>query len=252
MRSKLKRTLTISNWNLERILPSQKRLVEMQKYFADSIADIWFLTETHEKVDPSQGFFLCCSGVPDRHSREGERWVAIWSRWQVEQLDAFVSDSARCIAGRIMDSPFGELIVYGTILPWTNDWRGIPGATGQAFEAALDLQKQDWLRLKKEFPDATMILAGDFNQDLSEWHYYGSKKKRALLEGALAESDLVALTCGESDPIARDSSPMACIDHICISIKNDWTLESTSRWPDSERPVPSLSDHFGVSAQLII
>ena len=246
----MEQSLTISNWNLERILPTQKRFLEFQRYFSESQADIWFLTETHLEVNPHKGYFPCFSGIPDRHSKEGERWVAIWSRWPIEQLDAYVSDPARCVAGIIPDSPFGELILYGTVLPWTNSWRGIPGANGQAFEAALDVQKRDWLTPKDKFPDATMILAGDFNQDLAEWHYYGSKKKRTLLEAALEECGLVALTGGVLDPIARDSAPMACIDHICISIKNDWTLESTSRWPDTPKPVASLSDHFGMSVQV--
>ena len=248
----VKQSLTISNWNLERILPTQKRLADIQKYFSESQADIWFLTETHEGVNPHEGFFSDFSRTPDRESKDGERWVATWSRWPLEPLDAFVSDSARCTAARIVDSPFGELILYGTVLPWTNSWRGIPGTDGQAFEAALDVQKRDWLALKEEFPKATLVVAGDFNQDLADWHYYGSKKKRELLEAALGECDLVALTGGASDPIARDSAPMACIDHICVSANTSWTLKSTVRWPDSERPVITLSDHFGVSARITI
>lgn len=50
-------TLTISNWNLERILPTQKRLGDIQNYFSKSQADIWFLTETHVEVDPNEGYF---------------------------------------------------------------------------------------------------------------------------------------------------------------------------------------------------
>ena len=250
--SPVKQSLTISNWNLERILPTQKRLADIQEYFSDFPSDIWFLTETHVDVNPHEGYFPVFSSTPDRDSKEGERWVAIWSRWPIEPLDAFVSDPARCVAGRIPDSPSGELIVFGTVLPWTNSWRGIPGAGGQAFEAALTVQKRDWLALKEEFPKATMVVAGDFNQDLAAWHYYGSKKKRALLEATLAKNDLVALTGGASDPIARESAPMACIDHICISTNSAWHLNSTTRWPDTPRPAPSLSDHFGVSVALTI
>ena len=203
-------------------------------------------------VEPHKGFFPVFSSTPDRASTDGERWVAIWSRWPIELLEEFVSDSARCAAARIPNSPFGELILYGTVLPWTNSWRGIPGAGGQAFEAALDLQKRDWFTIKENFPKATLVVAGDFNQDLADSHYYGSKKKRSLLEVAFAESDLVALTGGASDPIARDSAPMACIDHICISTNSAWHLNSTLRWPDSPRPMPSLSDHFGVRVALTI
>ena len=124
----VKKSLTISNWNLERILPTQKRLTEIQRYFSASDADIWFLTETHLEVNPHEGFFPVFSCNPDRNSNDGERWVAIWSRWPIEPLETFVSDSARCVAGRIPDSPLGELIIYGTVLPWTNGWRCMPSA----------------------------------------------------------------------------------------------------------------------------
>lgn len=223
----------------------------MGKYFAAAGADIWFLTETHEDVEPSKGFFSCLSSSPDRASKERERWVGIWSRWPIESLDSYSSDSARCAVGRIADSPMGEVILYSTVLPWTNEWRGIPGVGGQAFEAALALQKGDWLPLSQDFPNATLIVAGDFNQDLAPWHYYGSKRKRSLLESALVECNLVALTSGLDDPIARDSAPMVCIDHICISAGSDWVLDSTTRWPDAPKPVVSLSDHFGVGVRLL-
>ena len=146
----------------------------------------------------------------------------------------------------------GGVDLYATVLPWTSQWRRVPGAGGQAFEAALALQKEDWLRLNQDFPNATLIVAGDFNQDLAHWHYYGSRKKRALLESALAECNLVALTGGVEDPVARDSPPMACIDHICISAGSDWVLESNRRWPDTPKPMKRLSDHFGVSVEFNI
>jgi len=128
---------------------------------------------------------------------------------------------------------------------------GIPGAGGQAFEAALGLQHTDWKRMRTQFPRATLVVAGDFNQDLAAKHYHGSKRKRALLEAALRDTNLVPLTAGQDDPIARDSAPYACIDHICMLESAAWTLLSTDRWPDTPAPMRrSLSDHFGVSVDV--
>ena len=163
-------SVKIANWNLERINPSHDRSVVSRGYLEEIDADIWFLAETHRDTEPSKDFFSCFSGTPDRSSSEGESWVGIWLRWPIERLNSFASDSARCAVGRIADSPNGELILHGTILPWTNEWQGIPGADGLAFEAALDLQKGDWLRLSQDFPNATLIVASDFNQDLADWH----------------------------------------------------------------------------------
>ena len=151
-------------------------------------------------------------------------------------LDDFVSDSPRCAVGHIPDSSFDELVLYGTVLPWTNAWHGIPGANGQAFEAALSVQRNDWQRLQQRFPDATLIVAGDFNQDLARWHYYGSKRKRSLLQTALIQSNLIALTAGDNDPIGRDSPPRACIDHICISSDMELKVGGSQRWPNTPAP----------------
>lgn len=135
-------SIKIANWNLERVKLSQDRSLVMREHFARVEADIWFLTETHRSIAPNQECFSSFSGTPDRPSNDGECWVGIWSKWPIERLDSYASDSARCTVGRIAASPFGELIFFGTVLPWTNAWRGIPGAGGLAFEAALSLFKK--------------------------------------------------------------------------------------------------------------
>lgn len=148
-------------------------------------------------------------------------------------------------------SPFGEIIAYATVLPWNTDPRAKASSSYQTFAEEVNVQKSDWLRIQDDFPQATLILAGDFNQDLALSHYYGSKRKRTSLESALVECNLIAQTGGVDDPIARDSKPMACIDHICISAYRGWVLDSTERWPGSAKPMASLSDHFGVSVKLV-
>jgi hypothetical protein len=247
----VQKSLKVANWNIERVIPPEKRSSAIKEHISAVGADLWVLSETHEEVGLGEKFSSCFSGQPDRPSQMGERWIGLFSRWTMTSLSKFVSDSSRCAAGHITESPFGELVLYGTVLPWTNAWRGIPAQNGQAFGAALSEQCDDWQRIAKHFPDATFILAGDFNQDLALNHYYGSKRKRSMLEGALRKADLIPLTAGVSDPIARDSAPNACIDHIFISASKGWTSIDTQRWPNSPTPVGSLSDHFGVSVDLM-
>lgn len=214
-------------------------------------ADLWILTETHELVGPGDGYSAAFSGEPDRRSESGERWVGIWSKFPVETLSSFVEDSARCVAARIVHPEFGEIVVYGGVLPWNGSkWRNLPSAGGVAFEAALHMQRSDWNRLRRKFADAMMIVAGDLNQDLASRHYYGSKKNRRLLEKVLEEEGLEAVTAAGHDPVARDSAPYACIDHICVSRSSQWCLLSTKRWPDSNTPDKRLSDHFGIVVEL--
>lgn len=243
--------LRIANWNLERPSPAHGRAARMGDYITSVDASLWILTETHEAVRPSGCSHSAFSAEPDRPSAPGERWVGMWSSFEMTPLPEFVSDPCRCAAARVPRSEMGELVVYGCVLPWSTAWHGIPAANGAAFEAALSDMAADWLRLRARFPQASLVVAGDFNQSLTAHHYYGSKRKRALLEAALGDTGLVALTSGEGDPIARDSAPCACIDHICIPASSGWVATKTQRWPEAPAPVRSLSDHFGVAVDLV-
>ncbi len=244
--------LTIANWNLERVIPGTKRSVRVANECKEVDAEIWFLTETHEAFSPRKGYFSLTSGRPDRVSKAGERWSAIWSKWPLEPQDDYVTDSARCVAGRVVESPCGELILFGTVLPWRNDPRAQGRSAEEVFIEELEKQKLDWLKIRKDFPNATLIVAGDFNQDLAPSHYYGSHASKKHLSTSLEEVGLIALTGGADDPIARDSPPMACIDHICVSSAKDRFLNPTSRWPEALSPAKEFSDHFGVLVKLNI
>ncbi len=244
--------LKIANWNLARVLPSQTRANTIRERMAEVDADIWVLTETHEELSPGIGFSGVFSGEPDQPSKIGERWVGIWSRHRAEPLNAFVSDDARCAAARICIPNTREIIVFGCVLPWVGSaWRDT-GSKHGAFDAALHLYVEDWQRLRSANPDAVFVAAGDFNQDLARCHYYGSKQQRLLLESALGSVGLAALTGGDGDPIARDSPPCACIDHICISVEPTLPVGRTTRWPDLPAPDKRISDHFGVAVEFYV
>lgn len=232
-------------------MPSQSRLSAILGHLDAVDDDLWVLTETHEVVGPVGIDHSVCSAQPDRDSKPGERWVGIRSRTMLEPLQEYVSDPARCAAASALHPEVGHVVIYGCVLPWIGStWRGIPAASGEAFLAALGEYSRDWERLRARFPESLLVVAGDFNQSMVDWHYYGSNRQRAALEDALAASGLRALTAGEGDPIARDSAPRACIDHICVSDVSG--LETwTFRWPDAPDPDPSLSDHFGVAADVV-
>ncbi len=238
--------LKIANWNLERVVPNQVRAKRIDAVMSEVAADIWVLTETHKDIVPVS-FYSIMSEEQDPGSRPGERWSAILSRYPIESLGDFVSDKIRCVAGKLEHPQLGLIVIYVLVLPWGgSQWRGIPSRGGAAFASALAAYQSDWEQLQQAYPNTLHIVAGDFNQSLVDWHYYGSMQNRSKLELALEESNLQAITSGVSDPVARDSSPHACIDHICISKKAAVNIISTKRFPDADKPDKRLSDHFGV------
>ncbi len=241
----------IANWNLERVAPGQTRAKRIDSVMSKVDADIWILTETHKDIVPVS-FYTAMNEEQDPRSKIGERWSAILSRYLIEPLDDFVSDKIRCAAGKIEHPQIGVIIVYALVLPWIGSpWRGIASCDGAAFASALALYQSDWEKLQKAYPDAMHIVAGDFNQSLADWHYYGSKQNRLRLEVALKKNNFQAITSGMNDPVARDSSPHACIDHICISKELATSVVTTMRFPDTQKPDKRLSDHFGVVVELM-
>jgi endonuclease/exonuclease/phosphatase family metal-dependent hydrolase len=246
--------MKIGNWNLERVLPSQRRCSAIQAQLLKIDADIWILTETHELVGPGAGYSSVMSGEPDRESEPGEHWAGIWSRHPISHLPSSVSDTARCTAAHIEHPDIGPIVVYAMVLPWGgSQWGGFKSAGGEAFAEALNTYVGDWRNLRAAFPDALHVVAGDFNQDLAPYHYYGSKRQRELLEAALAAPDIsmTALTAEANDPVEWDREKRyACIDHICVSEARGLRVGETIKWPESGKADPRLSDHVGVAVEL--
>ena len=245
--------MKLATWNVARPVPSAARrrtlVIDQIRLVA---ADVWVLTETHDSVVPGSEFGAVSTRGSDRHGDPCERWSTIWSRFPIEPLSP-TSDPIRAVAARVVPPAGPPLIVYGTVLPWLGSrWRSYSAADGLAFAQALEAQAADWRTLRESNPDHDLVVAGDFNQDLAHTHYYGSRANRRRLLLALDGAGLVALTAGDGDPIRRDSSPRACIDHVCISKSTRWLLNRGSRWPNLPKPDRRMSDHFGVAVEFML
>ena len=241
--------MRIANWNLQRVHPSESRAQLILEQFKLVEAGIWVLTETHELIGPGELFSSVMSDKHDAESKLGEHWAGIWSRFPIKHLPSFVSDGSRCTAALIEHPEIGDVTVYATVLPWIGSaWRGIESTGCAAFEAALNAYALDWQKLRVAFPDALHVVAGDFNQDLAPYHYYGSKMQRAVLQDALAAADMKAVTAGLNDPVGTDIAHRhACIDHICVSDSPAVQVTKSTRWPEAGKPDLQLSDHFCVA-----
>ena len=174
--------MRVATWNLQRpASPMTARGRRLIDWLRQVDADIWVLTETHESVSPGPDFRSVMTTGADRTGRPGERWAMIWSRFAIEPV-AEISDPVRAVCARIVPAGGAPLVVDATVLPWVaGSWRYIPAAGGDAFAAALKLQSQEWKAIRAAHPDHDLIVAGDFNQDLADSHYYGSHDNRRRL-----------------------------------------------------------------------
>lgn len=237
--------MKLATWNLALPIGPTKR--KAARAWTDRIAaDVWVLTETHDGFSPGLPYLCHSAAGRDGSDPPGHRWATIWSRDRLEELPT--TDLKRTAAARVFPDQGDPFLVFGSVLPWLGSkWQGKPSAGGIDFEEALKVQADDWLQLRREYPNEELFVMGDFNQDLVHPRYYGSGRNREALTAALNKCGFVALTGGDGDPVRRDSPPCACIDHICGLRDSCWRPQPAVRWPDAIKPDTRLSDHFGVA-----
>jgi endonuclease/exonuclease/phosphatase family metal-dependent hydrolase len=213
-------------------------------------ADIWVLTETRLSMSPGAAYrCVASSGARQAIGSGSERWVSIWTSLpEGERRDTRDPEYAACAVFPVPSG--GTIAVYGTVLPWVGHvWRGHPSNGARAFCAALSAQAQDWRELAGE--EVALCVTGDFNQDLSERHYYGSATGRRQLRNTLSECGLTAVTAGADDPVRRlGDGAHACIDHVCLSDALRARMAEPARAWLPERDGRRLSDHPGITVEL--
>lgn len=186
---------------------------------AEVDADVWVLTETHVRHAPSgaRAHAAFSPPYPDRRPAD-ERWVLIWSRIPQEELVVPSAHRRGTLPVRIM-TPGGDVIVFGTVIPWAyerSDDAGRPARMWEVHLAEIARQSDDWAVLRERYPDTPLIVAGDFNQHRDGSGRYGTTQTREALTRALDRSGLHC--CTSADVIATGwlkSSHL--VDHICVS-----------------------------------
>lgn len=239
--------LRVGTWNVEYARGSEKNQRRLDLLTSQS-AQVWVLTETHDDLDLSATHRAIHSD--DRYSAPGGRWTTLWTSLPlIERLTT--SDPRRCVAARLDAGDAGEIIVYGTVLPWNGDIgpaSDSPAKGWEEFRRVVPAQGQEWLSIRERFPEATLIVAGDLNQDLGGKHYYGTKACRALLNTDLVGADLVCLTTTDRfDPDALQHPP---IDHVCAGPGQGRHFTTGVHGWNNVVDGTRLSDHGGVLVTL--
>lgn len=236
------RRMRIATWNVAYGLGTfvnQQRLAQMLRVDAD----VWILTETHDSLSLQRhGYVPTYSAqrpLGDGTSRnviDGSRWVTVWSRSPVRRRLA-LADASRTV-GCVIDTEAGDLVVYGTVLPWYND------TETAGMDVALATQRREWKLLTAENQHA--CVAGDFNVNLGGPHYYGSKKSKAAVAAALSEAGLTAITDFSHTP----EREYGLIDHIAFSTQLAKEAALVAVWPGRSDAGKVLSDHPGVATDV--
>ena len=213
-------------------------------------ADVWILTETHVDHGPGDSYqSVHTPAFPERRP-ESERWVGIWSKLPLRAIEK-PAPSPRGTVAVVVDAPFGELIVYGCVIPWANE----PELTNrdsatmwQAHAETIDQIDDDLRTIEDAHPGVPIVVAGDFNQDRDGSGWYGTHAVRDQLTEVLARHDLACLTC--DDVVASGLlESQHLIDHICAStsLAQNATM---SCWEATDRDDVRLSDHPTVAVDL--
>lgn len=103
-------SLPVATWNVEYAAGSDRNARRLELIDgADAV--IVVLTETHDEL-VLPGYEA--ASTPQRpHARQGARWTTIWSRLAIRRRIE-TGDPLRTVAVELE----GDLIVYGTVLPW--------------------------------------------------------------------------------------------------------------------------------------
>lgn len=239
--------MRIGTWNVEYASPGRREA--QQEVLRAHRADIWVLTETHDDLAPD-GCLNSVHSAPrprgqNTRVKERSRWVSIWSAFPTRAVAVDLADNERTVVARVDFGPRGQMLVYGTVLPWHTD----SGKSGQETNwsehyRVIEEQRIEWLELRKRYPDASLCIAGDYNTQMVgtrklPGYRYGTKRGDDALEHALAECGLYCATTPEP-PRSLEKRP---IDHIALPL--GWREKSTvtSIWPAAKG---RLSDHSGL------
>jgi hypothetical protein len=239
--------LRIATWNLDRSGIRRKSRIQPQlDKICEINADLWVLTETHSAIALPGYESLASERDPEYHE-EGESCVTIWSRWPLREISA----SILTVCGEFQ-LPFSsaKMLAYGTIIPWRDD--GVREGAAQPWERhreAVKQQTKEWLKLRTQYPEHVLCVAGDFNENLAETRGYGVADAKLAIKHGLESASMRCLTQDNLRAPPFNLS-RATVDHICVSNN----LHATVRVEAWEGTISGmkLSDHNGVLVDLEI
>ena len=253
--------IRIATWNIER--PKARQVEKCNAILARMRtinADVWILTETNACVTPGTDYHGLSSTPidgPERYA-PGENRTTIWSRFPIKRSVA-THDPETAVCAEI-EHPGGLALIYGTIIPYhaagtkyQYRYEGVNVVGRKGWELhyeSIQHHGVEWQRLRKEFPDHSLCVAGDLNQNRDGRRWYGTKAGREQLGKVLIDAGLICVTEGEIQ-CTEDGNLNPTIDHICLDQAFASRVASVRGWMPGVTPIGRrLSDHTGVCVDL--
>lgn len=238
----------IGTWNTKWAKPDSTRGNRVSALLAKPDCDILCVTEGDAKILPDGGHTIDAGSDWGYVAEEGRRKVLLWSKkpWSGPWSEFGPAHSDWFPGGRVVggttQTKAGPLTVIGACIPWADS----NVRTGRKDRVRWE-DHERWLAgfeywRYRRTTERTIVL-GDFNQRIPrppdswvpKWLY-------GLLRSAFEEFKFV--TAGEFD-----GAPGLAIDHIAhtpeMALVGDIGI-----WPKRDDQDKTLSDHFGVWAEL--
>lgn len=244
--------MRIGTWNVEYAAGAEKNRQRL-KQLTKAYADIWVLTETHLDLDLSKSHSNSHSSLQRPTAREGGRWVTIWSTSSYPIVERLKVVDEHRTAAAVFGTPMGDLIVFGTVLPWHSDRGERPPEAAMAnwseHHRVIEQQALEWRDLQSKYgPHTRLCVGGDLNMNLGGKHYYGTKRGRELLRTAMSKLHMTCATETKTSPPYPLENPP--IDHILVPSSWDEKCRVVCAWKGRVGKEPRLSDHSGLVIEI--
>ena len=195
-------------WNLDH---AQAKTHDAARIAAisQSDPDIVVLTETHDRIRPDGQGWSPVHSKPRPRVETGERWVSLWVSPNVAISEVIETiDPLRTVAA-LLNHQGHQLLIYATVMPWHSDGGDEPSDPPRAHwsehRRVVPEQIKEWGTLAARYPDASLLVAGDWNTDLTVGtgltpYPYGLKEQTAQLVDSTATLGLRIVTSCQPDP----------------------------------------------------
>jgi hypothetical protein len=235
----------VATWNLEQRSGQGRKGLAQAKLIHDTPADVWCLTEAGLASLPLA--FKTAHSAP-MLGVKGAVYFAIVAAADLEPIDLSEVPTA---AAAVVHTSVDDWLVVAICMPWRFDAPALPvdAAPGvntgpDQWEHVLEQLNTAVVRLRLSWPESPLVIAGDFNQTLTDL-IVGSRNGRTQLDQFLARHRLSAFTAAAHS--IKDGC--ASVDHIC----GPAATSTVTIFPAKEEISASgqVSDHLGYSVDVV-